>query len=63
MVVNDFYSKYRIETNNYLIKAKKNNKNFNFTNVILFNHDSLFRSKRFLIPRIILALIYKNQNF
>jgi nucleoside-diphosphate-sugar epimerase len=60
---NDFYSKFRIETNDYLIKTIKKNKNFDFTNVILFNHDSLFRSNRFLLPRIILALISKNQKF
>ena len=61
--INDFYSKFRIETNDYLIKTKKRNKNFDFTNVILFNHDSLFRSNRFLLPRVIFALISKNQKF
>ena len=61
--INDFYSKFRIETNDYLIKTKKRNKNFDFTNVILFNHDSLFRSNRFLLPRTIFALISKNQKF
>ena len=60
---NDFYSKFRIETNKYLIKTKKRNKNFDFTNAILFNHDSLFRSNRFLLPRIIFALISKNQKY
>ena len=60
---NDFYSKFRIEANDYLIKTKKRNKNFDFTNVILFNHDSLFRSNRFLLPRVIFALISKNQKF
>ncbi len=63
ITLNDFYSKFRIETNKYLIKTKKNNKNFDFTNVILFNHDSLFRSERFLIPRIIFALTSKNYVF
>ena len=60
---NDFYSKFRIETNKYLIKTKKRNKNFDFTNVILFNHDSLFRSDRFLLPKIVFALISKNQKY
>ncbi len=60
---NDFYSKFRIEANKYLIKIKKKNKNFDFTNVILFNHDSFFRSNRFLLPRIIFALISKDQKF
>ncbi len=63
ITINDFYSKFRIQTNNYLIKTKKNNNNFDFTNVVLFNHDSLFRSKRFLIPRTIIALISNNQKF
>ncbi len=63
IIVSDFYSKFRIETNNYLIKIKRNNRNFDFTNVILFNHDSLLRSERFLIPRIVFALISKNQKF
>ena len=61
--INDFYSKYRIEMNKYLNISKKNNKNFDFINVILFNHDSIFRSKRFLIPRIVSALISKNKKF
>ena len=61
--VNDYYSKFRIETNNYLIKTKRKNKNFDFVNVILFNHDSLFRSKRFLVPRIVFALINKKRKF
>jgi len=60
---NDFYSKFRIETNKYLIKTKKKNKNFDFTNVILFNHDSFFRNNKFLLPRIIFALISKDQKF
>ncbi len=63
ITVNDFYSKFRIETNKYLINTKRNNKNFDFTNVILFNHDSLFRNERFLIPRIIYALTSKNRVF
>lgn len=49
--------------NNYLTKLKKKKKNFEFINVILFNHDFLFRNNRFLLPRIISALINKNKNF
>ncbi len=63
IMVSDYYSKFRIETKNYLIKTNKDNRNFNFTNVVLFNHDSIFRKKRFLLPRIIFALISKNQKF
>ncbi len=63
MFVSDFYSRYRIETTKYLEKIKKENKNFDFTNVILFNHDSIFRNKRFLIPRIVFALFAEDHKF
>lgn len=60
---NDHYSKFRIAINNHLIRTKKNNKNFDFTNIILFNHDSVNRSERFLLPKIITALISKDNEF
>ena len=64
LYISDFYSKFRIEIYNYLSQIKiKNDKNFNFTNVILFNHDSIYRNKRFLLPRIIAAILRKNKNF
>jgi len=63
VISRDFYSKFRIEINDYLSKIKKVNPNFDFTNVILFNHDSIFRSKRFIIPRIISAIINSNKKF
>ena len=59
----DFYSRFRIEMNNYLIQTQKKNKNFIFTNVILFNHDSIYRNKKFLIPRVVSAIISKNKKF
>ncbi len=52
------YTKFRIEFNNFL-----NDKKVNFTNIILFNHDSRFRNKKFLIPRIMIALKNKNISF
>ena len=60
---NDFYSKFRISMNNYLTGLKEEKKNLDFINVILFNHDSFFRNKRFLLPRIVTALIHKNKKF
>jgi nucleoside-diphosphate-sugar epimerase len=42
------YTRFRIEMNNYIKKKIKN-----YTNIILFNHDSKFRNKKFLIPRIV----------
>ena len=56
------YTKFRIKSDlmmlNYKIKEK-----VNYTNVILFNHDSIFRNKKFLLPRIIIAIIKKNYTF
>jgi len=60
---NDFYSKFRISMNNYLIDLKEKKRNLDFINVILFNHDSLFRNNRFLLPRIVTALIHENKKF
>ena len=45
----NYYTKYRIESANYLLKLKKKF-NLNCTNLILFNHDSKYRNKRFLVP-------------
>ena len=52
------YTKFRIEFDKYLIKQKAN-----FTNIILFNHDSKFRNKKFLLPRIMMAIKNKNKSF
>ena len=59
----DYYSKFRIEINNYLSKVSKKNKKFSFTNVILFNHDSAFRNKKFILPRIVKAIKNRNKIF
>ena len=49
---NDMYSSYKIKAHKYLLKKKKFN-NLNFVTAILFNHDSKFRNKKFLLPRIV----------
>jgi GDPmannose 4,6-dehydratase len=59
---NDYYSKFRIESANYLLSKKIKHK-LNATVLILFNHDSKFRNPRFLLPRIIKAVKKKNINF
>ena len=59
----DYYSKFRIEINDYLSKVNKKNKKFSFTNVILFNHDSAFRNKKFILPRIVKAIKDRNKIF
>ena len=45
-----------------MLKYKKK-ENIYYTNVILFNHDSIFRSKKFILPRIINAMIKKDYTF
>lgn len=59
---NDYYSKFRIESANYLLAEKKKHK-LNATVLILFNHDSKFRNPRFLLPRLIRAVKENNINF
>ena len=54
------YTKFRINTFNYMIKQKKKF-NSNMVMAILFNHDSIYRKKKFLIPRLIKLI--KNKNF
>ncbi len=54
---NCFYSKYKIDAHNFMIKMKKKFKLF-ATTTILFNHDSKFRNSKFLLPR--LANYFKN---
>tara|TARA_B100000780_G_scaffold129912_1_gene91031 strand:- start:1338 stop:2240 length:903 start_codon:yes stop_codon:yes gene_type:complete len=52
------YTKFRINCDNMMLKYKKL-KNINYTNAILFNHDSKFRNDKFILPRVIKALINK----
>jgi len=56
------YTKFRIDSDNLMLKYKQKNK-INYTNVILFNHDSKFRNKKFIIPKIITAILNKNNIF
>ena len=59
---NSDYSKFRIKCHELMLDYKKKN-NINYTNVILFNHDSIFRNKKFLIPRIMSSLKKKKYSF
>jgi GDPmannose 4,6-dehydratase len=58
----NYYTSFRIDILRY-VKKIKSKVNFNFINLILFNHDSIYRNKNFLIPRIIKALKLNNYNF
>ena len=53
------YAKFRVEAYNYMLKSKRKYKS-NMITAILFNHDSKFRKKKFLIPRLI-KIIKKKQ--
>ena len=57
-IVTTPYTKFRIEFDNFIKKKK-----INYSNIILFNHDSKFRNKKFLIPRIMFAIKNKNITF
>ncbi len=58
----DYYSKYKIESFRYLQKVSKKH-DFNSTTVLLFNHDSIYRNNKFLLPRLAKAFIKKDKNF
>jgi GDP-D-mannose dehydratase len=58
----DYYSKFRIQSLKYSILQKKKF-NLNLTVLILFNHDSKYRSARFLLPRLIKAIKKKQISF
>lgn len=58
----NYYGKYKIFIHNYLMKLKKKYK-LNATSLILFNHDSKFRNKKFLLPRLINAFKKNNKRF
>ena len=57
----EFYGKYKIDAHSYI--QSKTNKRFKSTTVILFNHDSVFRNRKFLIPRLIEAVKKKKIKF
>ena len=58
-ITND-YTKFRIKVYRYL-KILKKKYNFRFSNLILFNHDSKYRNKKFLLPQIVSSI--KNNNY
>jgi len=58
IIKSSFYTKFRIDSDKIMLKYKSQNK-IKYTNVILFNHDSKFRNKKFIIPKIVDALINK----
>ena len=62
MISKTDYTKFRIKSDLMMLKYKKKEK-INYTNAILFNHDSIFRNKKFILPRIVSAIIKKDYVF
>ena len=52
------YANFRVESFRYMLKKKKIY-NSNMTTAILFNHDSRYRKKKFLIPRLVKSIKLK----
>lgn len=56
------YTRFRVKADKAMLKFKNNYK-IKYTNIIFFNHDSKFRNKKFILPRVIKAMINKNIKF
>tara|TARA_B100001063_G_C16624664_1_gene482542 strand:- start:12 stop:908 length:897 start_codon:yes stop_codon:yes gene_type:complete len=56
---NCYYSNYKIDSYNLIQKFRKKFK-LNASTLILFNHDSIYRNKNFLLPRIVKYLKENN---
>lgn len=59
---NNYYGKYKIDSHKLIMLLKKKNK-INAATAILFNHDSEFRNKKFLIPKLVMAFKNNDINF
>lgn len=60
--VNSDYTRFRINAHHEMLKYKIKN-NIKYTNVILFNHDSKYRNKKFILPRIMIGIKNKKNDF
>ena len=54
-----YYGQYKIDSHKFILSMKKKY-NIKATTAILFNHDSEFRNKNFLIPRLVES--FKNRD-
>ena len=61
-IISSSYTKFRIKIYEYM-KLMKTREKLKFTNLILFNHDSIYRNENFLFPRIIKAVKINNLKF
>jgi len=53
------YAKFRVRSYKYMLKMKKKNL-IKASMTILFNHDSIYRNKKFLMPRMVKLIKTKN---
>mgnify|MGYP001321194903 CR=1 FL=1 len=60
--IKNYYSKFRLDSTEYMLSKKKRLK-LNASILILFNHDSKYRNKRFLFPRLMHAIKFKKFKF
>ena len=60
--INSDYTRFRINAHHEMLKYKIKN-NIKYTNVILFNHDSKYRNKKFILPRIMIGIKNKKNDF
>lgn len=56
------YTRFRIQADKEMLKFKDKYK-IKYTNIIFFNHDSKFRNEKFILPKVIKAIINKNIKF
>ena len=59
---NDSYGNYKIDAHKMIMRMKKEKK-IDASTAILFNHDSEFRNKKFLLPRLVKSFVNKDFKF
>jgi GDP-D-mannose dehydratase len=59
---NDYYGNYKIDAHKMIMEMKKKEK-VDASTAILFNHDSIFRNKKFLLPRLVRSFVNKDLKF
>jgi GDPmannose 4,6-dehydratase len=59
---NDYYGNYKIDAHKMIMKMKKEKK-IDASTAILFNHDSVFRNKKFLLPKLVKSFANKDFKF
>ena len=58
----DYYGNYKIDAHKMIMKMKKEKK-IDASTAILFNHDSVFRNEKFLLPKLVKSFANKDFKF